>query len=85
MLDYGHRTILKSVAAGRARRASPALTNLIAAGLVRETDGRHELTKEGRAALEAGKTTRLERFGWPVVWVSLFIVAVASVLDLVLT
>jgi hypothetical protein len=85
VLDFGHRTVLKSVAGGRRTRTSPALANLVAAGLVREIDGRHELTDAGRVALEAGKTTRLERFGWPVVWVSLFIVAVASVLDLLLT
>jgi hypothetical protein len=85
MLDFGHRTVLKSVASGRATRASPALANLVAAGLVRETGGRHVVTDAGRVALEAGKTTRVERIGWPVAWVCLVIVAVASVLDFVLT
>ena len=85
MLDFGHRTVLKRVASGHSARPSPALTNLVAAGMVRETETGHDVTDTGRVALEAGKTTRVERFGWPVVWVCLFIVAVASLLDLVLT
>jgi hypothetical protein len=84
MLDLGHRLVLRSVAAGKPPRESPALDNLVATGLVTEDDGRHELTAAGRIALDAGRTTKLERFGWPIVVVCLVIVAVVSVIELFL-
>jgi hypothetical protein len=84
MLDFGHRVVLRSVAAGREPRDSPALANLVATGLVADVGDRHEVTEAGRIALAAGKTTRLERVGWPIVWVCLVIVAVVSVIDLFL-
>jgi DNA-binding PadR family transcriptional regulator len=63
-------------------RPSPALTNLEAAGLVRARERTYEITDEGRAALAASKSTKLERIGWPLVWVCVFIVALASVIEL---
>ena len=84
MLDWGHRLVLRSVAKGGHTRPSPALTNLEAAGLVRERANQrsYEITDQGRAALAASKSTKLERIGWPVVWVCLFIVALASIIEL---
>ncbi len=82
MLDWGHRLVLRSVANGGHARPSPALRNLEAAGLVRAHERMYEITDEGRAALAASKATKLERIGWPVVWICLFIVAVASVIEL---
>jgi hypothetical protein len=84
MLDWGHRIVLRSVAGGGHTRPSPALHHLEAAGLVRasENERTYEITDEGRAALAASKATKLERIGWPVVWICLFIVAVASVIEL---
>jgi hypothetical protein len=82
VLDWGHRIVLRSVARGGDTRPSPALENLIAAGLVRRTDAGLEVTPAGKVALEAAKATRLERIGWPVVWGCLFIVALASVIEL---
>ena len=82
MLDWGHRLVLRSVAKGGHVRPSPALTNLEAAGLVRARERTYEITDEGRAALDASKATKLERVGGPVVWVCLFIVALASVIEL---
>jgi DNA-binding MarR family transcriptional regulator len=84
MLDWGHRLVLRSVSKGGHTRPSPALTNLEAAGLVRASDNErtYELTDEGRAALAASKSTKLERVGWPIVWICLFIVALASVIEL---
>jgi hypothetical protein len=84
MLDFGHRIVLRSVASGKPPRDSPALNNLIAAGLVTIDDGRHELTAAGRFALEARKTTRLERIAWPVAVVCFVIVAVVSLIELFL-
>jgi hypothetical protein len=84
MLDWGHRMVLRSVAKGGHDRPSPALTNLQAAGLVRPNDRFYEITDEGRAALAASKSTKLERIGWPFVWVCLFIVALATVVELLL-
>jgi hypothetical protein len=82
MLDWGHRIVLRSVANGGHTRPSPALTNLEAAGLVRAHEDEYEITDQGRAALAASKSTKLERIGWPIVWVCLFIVALASVIEL---
>ena len=82
MLDWGHRLVLRSVAKGGHTRPSPALDDLIATGLVRRTEAGTEVTDAGRSALAATKTTRMERIGWPVVWVCLFIVALASVIEL---
>jgi hypothetical protein len=84
MLDWGHKLVLRSVAKGGHVRPSPALINLEAAGLVRLTSNErtYEITDEGRAALAAAKSTKLERIGWPVVWICLFIVALASVIEL---
>ena len=84
MLDWGHRIVLRSVASGGHTRPSPALTNLEAAGLVRPSGNEHtyEITDEGRAALAASKSTKLERVGWPIVWICLFIVAVSSLIEL---
>jgi hypothetical protein len=82
MLDWGHRIVLRSVANGGHTRPSPALTNLEAAGLVRAHEDKYEITDQGRAALAASKSTTLERIGWPIVWVCLFIVALASVIEL---
>jgi ribosomal protein S19E (S16A) len=82
MLDWGHRLVLRSVANGAHTRPSPALDNLIATGLVARTEHGTEVTEAGRVALAATKTTRLERIGWPVVWVCLFVVALASVIEL---
>jgi hypothetical protein len=82
MLDWGHRIVLRSVANGAHTRPSPALTNLEAAGLVRAHGETYEITDEGRAALAASKSTKLEKIGWPIVWVCLFIVALASVIEL---
>jgi len=84
MLDWGHRIVLRSVASGGHTRASPALTNLEAAGLVRPSGNErtYEITDEGRAALAASKSTKLERVGWPIVWICLFIVAVSSLIEL---
>jgi hypothetical protein len=79
MLDWGHRLVLRSVAKGGHTRPSPALDNLLAAGLVARTE---HGTEAGRVALAATKTTRIERIGWPVVWVCLFVVALASVIEL---
>ena len=42
----------------------------------------YEITDQGRAALAASKSTKLERVGWPVVWICLFIVAVSSLIEL---
>ena len=84
MLDWGHRVVLRSVARGGHTRPSPALTNLEAAGLVRSEERTYEITDEGRAALSASKTTKLERIGWPIVWICLFIVAIASVIELLM-
>ena len=67
MLDWGHRLVLGSVERGGHTRPSPALTNLEAAGLVRAHERTYEITEEGRAALAASKSTRLERIGWPIV------------------
>ena len=74
--------MLRSVANGGHVRPSPALTNLEAAGLVRAHERTYEITEEGRAALAASKSTKLERIGWPIVWACLFIVALASVIEL---
>jgi hypothetical protein len=82
VLDWGHRLVLRSVARGGDVRPSPALTNLEAAGLVRAHERTYEITEEGRAALAASKSTKLERIGWPIVWGCLFIVALASVIEL---
>ncbi len=82
MLDWGHKVMLRSVAKGGAARPSPALDNLIATGLVRETETGHELTAAGETALAAGKVTRMERIAWPVAAVCLLIVALASVVEL---
>jgi hypothetical protein len=82
MLDWGHKLVLRSVAKGGHVRPSPALINLEAAGLVRAHERTYEITDEGRAALAASKSTKLERIGWPIVWVCLFIVALASVIEL---
>ena len=82
MLDWGHRLVLRSVERGGHTRPSPALTNLEAAGLVRAHEDAYELTDQGRAALAASKATRLERIGWPIVWICLFIVALASIVEL---
>jgi hypothetical protein len=82
MLDWGHRLVLRSVASGGNVRPSPALTNLAAAGLVRAHGETYEITDAGRAALAASKATKLERIGWPVVWICLFVVALASVIEL---
>jgi hypothetical protein len=82
MLDWGHRLVLRSVAKGGHVRPSPALTNLEAAGLVRARENAYEVTDAGRVALAASKATKLERIGWPVVWICLFVVAVASVIEL---
>jgi hypothetical protein len=35
---------------------------------VRARERTYEITDEGRAALAASKSTKLERIGWPVVW-----------------
>jgi hypothetical protein len=63
MLDWAHRVVLRSVADGDHDPESPALDNLLAAGLVaRCADGEgYEVTPAGRAALEAGKPGRGER------------------------
>ena len=84
MLDWGHRLVLRSVSKGGHTRMSTALTNLEAAGLVRVSGNErtYEITDEGRAALAASKSTKLERVGWPIVWICLFIVALASVIEL---
>jgi len=84
MLDWGHRIVLRSVASGGHTRPSPALTNLEAAGLVRPSGNErtYEITDQGRAALAASKSTKLERVGWPVVWICLFIVAASSLIEL---
>lgn len=82
MLDWGHKLVLRSVAKGGHVRPSPALNNLEAAGLVRAREDRYEVTDEGRVALAASKSTKLERIGWPIVWGCLFIVALASVIEL---
>ena len=82
VLDWGHKLVLRSVANGSEPRESPALTNLEAAGLVRVREGVYEITGEGRAALAASKSTKLERIGWPIVWICLFIVAATSLIEL---
>ena len=74
--------MLRSVERGGHTRPSPALTNLEAAGLVRAHGDAYEITERGRAALAASKATRLERIGWPIVWICLFIVALASIIEL---
>jgi hypothetical protein len=82
MLDWGHRLVLRSVARDGSAAPSPALDNLIAAGLVRPTDNGHEITDAGKAALAAGKATRIERIALPVGAVCLVIVAISSLLEL---
>jgi DNA-binding PadR family transcriptional regulator len=74
--------VLRSVDRGGHTRPSPALTNLEAAGLVRARETTYEITDAGRAALAASKATKLERIGWPIVWICLIIVALASVIEL---
>ena len=58
------------------------LRSVAKGGHVRPRERAYEITDEGRAALAASKSTKLERIGWPVVWICLFVVALASVIEL---
>ncbi|MBA3891949.1 MAG: hypothetical protein H0X64_15625 [Gemmatimonadaceae bacterium] len=79
MLDWAHSLLLRAVADGD-QDDSPALRNLLAAGLVeRRDDGTHAVTAAGQAALEAGEPSRAERVAWPVLGVCAVILLVATV------
>jgi hypothetical protein len=63
MLDWAHHVVLRSVEKGDTDE-SPALDTLIATGLVRRRDSSegYDLTDAGRAALKAGRSSRLDRW-----------------------
>ena len=65
MLDGVHKAALKWVADGDPD-SSPAVENLLAAGLIRPREGAQgwELTPSGTVALERSKKTKAERRWW---------------------
>lgn len=76
VLGWAHGLVLRSVARGASEDDSPALADLVAAGLVdRDETGAPQITPAGEAALAAGVPSRLERIGWTI----LSLTAVASV------
>lgn len=81
MLDWAHRLVLRSVARGDGDD-SPALRDLVAAGLVAEReDGGYDITPAGRVALDAASTrpARWERIALVAGSVGLAILAIDAV------
>lgn len=76
MLDWPHRSVLRAVAEGDTD-ASPALDDLVAAGLVQRTGDALEVTSAGHAALAASDGP-LEVWGWRLVAGGLAVYALAS-------
>jgi hypothetical protein len=81
VLDFAHKLTLQSVEKGEGED-TPAMQSLLATGLVgRSDDGGYVLTPAGEAALEEGKSTRMEmRVLW-VLCVCLGLLAITGTID----
>jgi hypothetical protein len=78
VLDWAHRLVLDEVRQGDAEE-SPALENLVAAGLVARVGDAYEVTDAGRAALDASEPSRLEAWSWRVLAAAGVVLAVGVV------
>ena len=85
MLDFALALTLRRIAEGDLPARDDetrAVGNLLAAGLVvRGADGELAVSDAGRAALEAGVPSRLERWGMRVLVLALAVFAFASLAD----
>jgi hypothetical protein len=78
VLDGVHRLVLRSVAQGDDDPASPALDNLIAAGLVERSGGSFRITPAGEAALAAGERKPWEKWALGIVAAGVVLLAIGE-------